>query len=187
MSDTGAATDRTVRPLRPDDDAAIDAVLELNQHWVPHVGSVTRDQMVSLVEQADLALVVERRTGDGPPMLEGFVVVMAPGADYDSPNYRYFEQARAAGDLGEFRYVDRIVVATAAHRRGVGRRLYDAVFDHARERGATTVTCEVNVEPPNPVSTAFHSSLGFVEVGRQSNYGGAVTVAFMTAPVRPND
>ena len=179
--------------LRPISTADLDAALVLNDEWVPEVGEIDATRLAHLVEQASLALVAVDAdptadpTADPADTLLGLVIVMAPGADYDSPNYRYFEQARAAGDLGEFRYVDRIVVATAAHRRGVGRRLYDAVFDHARERGATTVTCEVNVEPPNPVSTAFHSSLGFVEVGRQSNYGGAVTVAFMTAPVRPND
>ena len=179
-------SDVRLRPIGTDD---LDAVLRLNDEWVPEVGEIDAARLAHLVDQASLSLVaVDADRADDPGVaLLGLVIVMAPGADYDSPNYRYFEQARAAGDLGEFRYVDRIVVATAAHRRGVGRRLYDAVFDHAREHDAATVTCEVNVEPPNPVSTAFHSSLGFVEVGRQSNYDGAVTVAFMTAPVRPND
>lgn len=175
--------------LRPVAPADLDAALALNDEWVPEVGEIDAARLAHLVDQASLALVAVDADADADAdgALLGLVIVMAPGADYDSPNYRYFEQARAAGELGEFRYVDRVVVATAAHRRGVGRRLYDAVFDHAREHGATTVTCEVNVEPPNPVSTAFHSSLGFVEVGRQSNYDGAVTVAFMTAPVRPTD
>lgn len=44
------------------------------------------------------------------------------------------------------------------------------------------MTAEVNVEPPNPVSTAFHTSMGFAEVGRQDTYGGSVTVALMVAP-----
>ena len=117
------------------------------------------------------------------------MIVIAPGADYDSPNYRFFESG-ADGDSVDgagFRYVDRIIVATAAHRRGVGRLLYGAVFDHAAQAGAPRVTCEVNVDPPNPVSLAFHSSLGFAEVGRQSNYGGEVTVAFMSAPVTLHD
>ena len=188
----GGASGIALRPIGTDD---LDAVLALNDEWVPEVGEIDAARLAHLVDQASLSLVAvdaapsdeSDDTGGSDGTLLGLVIVMAPGADYDSPNYRYFEQARATGDLGEFRYVDRIVVATAAHRRGVGRRLYDAVFDHAREHGATTVTCEVNVEPPNPVSTAFHSSLGFVEVGRQSNYDGAVTVAFMTAPVRPTD
>ncbi|MDQ2679219.1 MAG: GNAT family N-acetyltransferase [Actinomycetota bacterium] len=179
-----------LRPVEPSD---LTAALALNAEWVPEVGEVDAARLAHIVEQASLALVAidpdptdESDDTDGSAdTLLGLVVVMAPGADYDSPNYGYFERARADGDIEDFRYVDRIVVATAAHRRGVGRLLYGAVFDHARDAGATVVACEVNVDPPNPVSTAFHSSLGFVEVGRQSNYDGAVTVAFMTAPVAP--
>lgn len=80
--------------------------------------------------------------------LAGFVLVLGPGASYSSPNYRWFAQR-----YDDFRYVDRIVVSVAAHRSGLGRRLYREVFDHARERGAPVVTVEVNVDPPNPVST----------------------------------
>ena len=45
------------------------------------------------------------------------------------------------------------------------------------------MTAEVNVDPPNPVSSAFHESMGFAEVGRQQTYGGSVTVALLAAPV----
>jgi hypothetical protein len=36
----------------------------------------------------------------------------------------------------------------------------------ACEAGYTRVCCEVNVEPPNPGSDAFHANLGFEEIGR---------------------
>ncbi len=169
------------RPLTPSD---LDAALALNSEWVPEVGEIDAARLEHIVAQASLALVAVD-ADDSDDSLLGLVVVMAPGADYDSPNYRYFEASLDAGTVEDFRYVDRIVVATSAHRRGVGRRLYDEVFAHARAHGAPTVTCEVNVDPPNPVSTAFHTSLGFAEIGRQSNYDGAVTVAFMAAPVVP--
>ena len=102
--------------------------------------------------------------------LLGFVIVLAPGADYSSPNYRYFEQR-----YRNHRYVDRIAVTDSARGRGIGRELYDAVFAHTRDAGAPMVTCEVNVEPPNPTSSAFHRTLGFREVGRQDTYDGTVT------------
>jgi uncharacterized protein len=53
------------------------------------------------------------------------------------------------------------------------------VFEHAGSLRAERVTCEVNLEPPNPVSQRFHESLGFVEVGRQETYGGSVTVQLL--------
>ena len=183
MSADDRSTERTVRPLRADDHRTVDAVLALNEHWVPHVGAVSRERMVSLLDEADLALVVERATDDGVA-LDGFVVVMAPGAAYDSPNYRWFEDRLASGDApGSFRYVDRIAVSPDAQGAGVGRLLYDAALEHAAATGAAELTCEVNLEPPNPDSLAFHNRMGFLEVGQQWNYGGTVQVQFLARPV----
>ena len=167
--------------LRPIESSDLTAVLALNNEWVPEVSELDAARLELILAEASMAEVAIDADDD---TLLGLVIVMAPGADYDSPNYRYFSQTFQGG-TAEFRYVDRIIVATAAHRRGIGRLLYDAVFDHARDHDAPTVTCEVNVDPPNPVSLAFHSSLGFDEVGRQTNYDGAVTVALMAAPVPP--
>jgi predicted GNAT superfamily acetyltransferase len=35
---------------------------------------------------------------------------------------------------------------------------------------------EVNVEPPNPASLAFHAARGYVEVGRRVDGGKAVSL-----------
>ena len=45
------------------------------------------------------------------------------------------------------------------------------------------MTCEVNIEPPNPASLAFHARMGFDRVGEQSTKGGEVVVALLAAPV----
>jgi predicted GNAT superfamily acetyltransferase len=82
--------------------------------------------------------------------------------------------------------VDRIVVAASARGRGCARRLYHDLFAHALRAGHERVVCEVNSNPPNPESDAFHASLGFVEVGAASVYGGSKTVRYLlrtlTAP-----
>lgn len=160
----------TIRTLVAGD---LDEVLALNQANVPHVGELDRERLESIVHECSLALVAR----DAQDRLGGVVLVLAPGAAYDSPNYRWF-----ADRYTDFRYVDRIAVDATQHRSGVGRRLYGAVFDHARDAGAPIVTAEVNLEPPNPVSMAFHASLGFAEVGQQSTYGGSVTVSLQVAP-----
>lgn len=149
-------------------------VLALNQAHVPHVGPLDERRLAGLLAETSLALGAHDEHGE----LEGFVLVLGPGADYDSPNYQWFAQRH-----DDFLYVDRIVVRSPAHRSGLGRRLYAAVFDHARAVAAPVVTAEVNVDPPNPVSSAFHESMGFAEVGRQETYGVSVTVALMAAPV----
>ena len=149
-------------------------VLALNQAHVPHVGPLDEERLAGIVAEATLALAARDERGQ----LEGFVLVLGPGATYDSPNYRWFAQRH-----DDFRYVDRIAVRSGSHRGGLGRQLYTAVFDHARAVAAPVVTAEVNVDPPNPVSSAFHDSMGFTEVGRQETYGGSVTVALLAAPV----
>ncbi|HLU41752.1 MAG TPA: GNAT family N-acetyltransferase [Microthrixaceae bacterium] len=147
----------------------LDEVLDLNERCTPHVGPVDRDRLAAIVGESSLALVARDAAG-----LAGFVIVLGPGAGYDSPNYRWFAER-----YEDFRYVDRIAVDPARHRGGLGRRLYQEVFDHARAEGSPVVTCEVNLEPPNPVSQRFHASLGFTEVGRQDTYGGTVVVQLL--------
>ena len=76
-------------------------------------------------------------------------------------------------------YVDRIAVAPTTRGRGHARRLYDDLFAHALRAGHQRVVCEVNREPPNPASDAFHAALGFAEVGAGTIHGGAKTVRYL--------
>ncbi len=161
-----------IRPLTPAD---IPALVVINDAAHPAVPITSEAEFAELVDHADLALVAER---DGEPV--GFLIALKPGRDYASENYRFFS---ARSD--DFLYIDRIVLAPASRGVGLGRALYARVFDAARASGASEVTCEVNVEPPNPESLAFHAALGFAEVARQPTKGGAVVVALLAAPVAP--
>ncbi|TVP64116.1 MAG: GNAT family N-acetyltransferase [Nitriliruptor sp.] len=163
-----------LRPLRPTDHAHLVA---LNDADVPRVGPLGRAGLDDLLPHCDLALVAER---DGE--LAGFVLAIAPGAAYGSPNYRFFE-ARGTDHL----YVDRLLTAPRHRRAGVASALSDAVEDRARATGRVEVTCEVNVRPANPASLAFHTARGFVEVGRQDTGGGAVTVALLARTLPPTE
>lgn len=161
------------------------SVLSLNQHWVPHVGSLDEQSLAALMDEATVALgawrsTPVRRSGgggsrrDAAKELCGFVIVLADGAEYSSPNYRYFSARH-----DRFAYVDRIAVSSSAQGRGVGRCLYDAVVAFARGSGAPVLCAEVNLDPPNPESQVFHSNYGFVEVGRQWTYGDTVQVQLL--------
>jgi hypothetical protein len=46
-----------------------------------------------------------------------------------------------------------------------------------------TTGLDVNLNPPNPGSDAFHAKLGFKEVGQAVLYGGAKTVRYMEKPL----
>ena len=111
-----------------------------------------------------------RRVGE----VDAFLLAFDQDADYDSPNFLWFRDRRP-----RFVYVDRIVVAPEARGRGYARRLYDDLFGEARRAGHDQVVCEVNTEPPNPASDAFHLALGFEEVGAAAIHGGAKTVRYL--------
>lgn len=151
-------------------------VAELNNAAVPAVPFTAADELAALVALSDHAFGV---VDDETQQLHGFLIGFDPGSDYASENYRFFEH-RGADSL----YVDRIVVDEARRGQRIGRLLYDYAFRLARAAGRSEVTCEVNVEPPNPRSLEFHSRIGFVEVGRQGTKGGSVQVALLAAPAR---
>lgn len=97
----------------------------------------------------------------------GYLLVFAPVARIDGPNFEWFKKRG-----GRFLYVDRIVIASAARGQGLARQLYEDVFARALASGFEEVTCEVNADPPNPVSDKFHAAMGFLPVGRASLANG---------------
>jgi predicted GNAT superfamily acetyltransferase len=151
----------------------LDAVAALNAAAVPAVADVDASALWRLVDQAVFAPVVVVDTA-----VVAFMIVLGPGLDYDSPNYGFFARRHA-----DFAYVDRIVVAPPWQRRGLGAALYDAV--EARVDATVPVlAAEVNVEPPNPGSLAFHAARGFEAVGEQDTHGGAQRVRLLVRPLR---
>ena len=53
-----------------------------------------------------------------------------------------------------------IYLDQTAHRRGIGRRLYGALFELLRRQGYVNAYGVITV--PNPASVGLHESLGFV-------------------------
>jgi predicted GNAT superfamily acetyltransferase len=162
-----------LRSIRPAD---IPQIAVLNAAAVPAVSPATESELGVLLGFSHLAIVAVDDSADAP--LVGFLICMQPGSDYASENYRYFE-SRGIDHL----YVDRIVVADGARGLGIGRQLYDSAFELAQAEGRAEVTCEVNLDPPNPESLAFHARLGFERIGEQATKNATVTVALLAAPV----
>lgn len=102
--------------------------------------------------------------------LQAFLLGFGPASPYDSVNYRWF-----AARLQRFAYIDRVIVAPDAQGRGLARALYDAFA--AQTPGP--LVCEVNSEPANPGSDAFHARLGFTEMGR-AQLGPGKAVRYLT-------
>jgi predicted GNAT superfamily acetyltransferase len=142
------------------------ALLALNNAHAVELSWLEPPRLAHLVAEAFLA----ERIGQADALLLTF----DQDADYDSPNFLWFRER-----FPRFVYVDRVVVAAQARGRGHARRLYQTLFEQARAAGHERIVCEVNSNPPNPASDAFHADLGFVVVGTADIYGGEKTVTYL--------
>lgn len=109
---------------------------------------------------------------------EAFLLALDQDAPAQGPNHAWF-QAR----LRHFAYVDRVVVAAAAQGHGLGRLLYGDLIAAAAGRGLPVLACEVNLDPPNPASMAFHERLGFMPCGEASDPRNGKRVRYLSRPL----
>lgn len=142
-------------PLRPITESDMSEILRLNAEHVELLSPMDEPRLRQLLTWTARADVIEC---DG--RTAGFVLVFGPGQDYDSPNYRWFASKYGAS----FAYLDRIVVDDSFRRRGLASAAYDVLESCAQPFGRLTL--EVNVEPANEPSLAFHRHRGYREVTR---------------------
>jgi uncharacterized protein len=133
--------------------ADLDVLLALSNAQEPEIGIFTRAALAELVAISFRTRMTQARNA--------FLVALSEKAPEIAPNYHWFAER-----FDRFVYVDRVVVAPAARRRGLASLLYRDLIDAAERAGFSRICCEVNVDPPNPGSDAFHTALGFAEIGR---------------------
>lgn len=131
------------------------AILALNAESEHFLSPMSAARLAHLHAEAAYHRVVEVDA-----QVAAFLLAFREGADYDSPNHRWFKERYAS-----FLYIDRVVVAAAHRGKRFGAALYEDVFALAVEHGVATVTCEFDVDPPNEISQRFHARFGFREVG----------------------
>jgi uncharacterized protein len=134
----------------------LDAVLALNNTAGRSILVLDAVQLRYFFDHADYFRVAEI---DG--QLAGFLIALRDGGDYSSPNYRWFNE-----HYPSFVYIDRIVIANAFRRHGLGRIFYCDVNSFAEVR-VPLLACEVFLEPVDDVVVLFHGTYGFQEVGQQ--------------------
>jgi predicted GNAT superfamily acetyltransferase len=135
------------------------ALLALNNEHEVELSRLDAPRLARLVDASFAALIVGQA--------EAFLLAFDETSDYDSFNFLWLRDR-----YDRFVYVDRVVVAPSARGRGLARQLYAEVFARTRASGRSLVVCEVNADPPNPASMAFHRALGFTEVGRARTPAG---------------
>jgi predicted GNAT superfamily acetyltransferase len=150
----------------------IAAVLLLNNDHAKETSALDVSSLAALLDMSFYARGIDR--GE-----TAFLIALDQNAPYQNPNFRWFKESRES-----FVYIDRVIVAASARGQGIARLLYDDLFIAAREVGQERVVCEVNIDPPNPISEAFHLSMGFQEVGQASIHGGTKTVRYFEKTIR---
>lgn len=156
-------------PVSPETEASI---LALNNAHATELSWLEPSRLTAMLARAFHA----RRIG----RVEAFLLSFDESADYDSPNYHWF-RAR----YPRFVYVDRVVVAPAARRRSHAKHLYADLIGRAAAAGHDRIVCEVNSDPPNPASDAFHAALGFTEVGGAAIHSGSKMVRYLSLSIIP--
>jgi len=141
-------------------------IRRLNEAEVPNVNSIRRKDFLYFLKMASNFVVIESNRE-----IAGFMISLREGVDYGSVNYKFFNN-----HYRQFEYVDRIVIKEEFKGKGMGRKLYDFLFE---KNETDLVCCEVNVKPQNPDSMAFHQKLGFNEKSKLITEDGAKVVSLM--------
>jgi len=144
----------------------LDGVLTLNNAHQKETSFLTDTDLRRMVTDAYYARGVEPA--------HAYLISFDQDGDYASPNFLWFRER-----YPRFAYIDRIVTAPEARGRGLARALYEDLFARAKADGYTIVGCEVNSDPPNPGSDAFHEKLGFETAGTALLANGK-TVRYLT-------
>ena len=138
-------------PISVDD---LNEIWDINQANIPEVSDIPdMGRLRDLITWCSHVIVVRADE------VAGFILLMRENQNYDSLNYDFFNSKE-----DPFLYVDRIAIKKNHIRNGLGSMIYKKTLEIADNLGVMTC-CEVNTEPRNDPSLAFHSSFGFKEVG----------------------
>ena len=134
------------------------SIYSINQANTPEVGSLKSiEKLKELLHMSSLVLVARINNE-----IIGFVVCLEAGAAYTSLNYKFISKKAK-----KFVYIDRIAIKNQHRRSGVGKSLYEIIFNYS-EKFELPIFCEVNTKPKNQPSLDFHKKIGFFKIGSKN-------------------
>jgi uncharacterized protein len=149
----------SIRDIRPGD---LQEVLGINEESSPSVYQLTLADAERLTTDATLAWVAV-----ADQLIAGYLIAFIGSAIYAGEEFAWF---KARGR--DFVYVDQVALAPSYRGRGVGTMLYSELERWGALQLCRSLNCEVNLDPPNPGSLAFHRSYGFIEIDRMHTSDG---------------
>ena len=138
----------------------------LNNLHAVELSFTTPEQFDALIAKAFVAFAADDASA--------FLLAFDETGDIPSPNYAWFKSR-----YSHFVYIDRVVVAPQRRRLGLAATFYTGLAGRARAAGHTLLCCEVNSDPPNPASDAFHARQGFSPVGEARLADSGKTVRYL--------
>ena len=166
-----------IQPLH----SASDALLALNNDHSVELSPLTLAELDLLIRESFFSAAINDS--------DALLIAFDQSSRYQHVNFlwfrAFFEKAHQENSHNDknananFVYIDRVVTSPASRGKGYARALYTDLFQRAKSAGHTRIACEVNLDPPNPVSDAFHASLNFHEVGRAAIHNNAKTVRYL--------
>ena len=147
-------------------------MLPLNNAHAKETSTLDDASLTALLDMAFYARGIDRGA-------IAFLIALDQNASYVNPNFMWFKASRES-----FVYIDRIIVSSSARGQGIARLLYADLFTAAKQAGHDRVVCEVNIEPPNLASEAFHAAMGFDGVGQAAIHNGTKTVRYLEKILR---
>ena len=131
------------------------SIYSINQANTPKVGSLKSvEKLRELLNMSSLVLAARVNNE-----IIGFVVCLKAGAAYTSLNYKFISKKAK-----KFVYIDRIAIKKNYRRSGIGKSLYEIIFNYS-EKFELPIYCEVNTKPKNQPSLDFHKKIGFNKIG----------------------
>ncbi len=143
------------------------AILKYNEDLVHFLSPMDLENL----REMDKELLLHKVVVEDDKVL-GFLMAFEENANYDNENFLWFRER-----MEKFIYIDRIVIPDENQGRGIGKLLYDFIFEFGKAEGYDLVTCEIDIKPPNETSLKFHEKMGFKEKGRQVLSGGKKEVS----------
>ena len=159
---------KNIRALASSD---CEEVLRINAESQPGVASLDWTELKRLTALSTEHLAIEEPSAG----LAGYLLAFLSDTSYDGEEFQTFKESCTT----PFIYIDQVAVGVARRRTGLASDLYQAIEAEALRRGIMALCCEVNLDPPNPGSLAFHEDRGFNRSGVLGTEDGR-TVALMT-------
>lgn len=128
-------------------------VLRINALSIPGVALLDYAELIRLASLQNAHYTV--KSADN--RIAGYALAFPDHAAYDGEEFQTLRRLCSR----PFLYVDQVAVDPSMRRRKVAVSLYKALENEARRAAMTALCCEVNLEPPNPTSVAFHQAMGF--------------------------